>query len=90
MRALTADAQADPDLARALREQWFGPRRAVAAAIIHKGMRDGELRSDLDVEATLDLIFAPVYYRLVYGHQPLSEASAEQSVDQVLHGIVTG
>jgi AcrR family transcriptional regulator len=90
MRALTADAQADPDLARALREQWFGPRRAVAAAIIQQGMRDGQLRSDLDVEATLDLIFAPVYYRLVYGHQPLSEAFAEQSVDQVLHGIVTG
>jgi AcrR family transcriptional regulator len=90
MRALTADAQADPDLRRALREQWFGPRRAVAAAIIQQGMRDGQLRSDLDVEVTLDLIFAPVYYRLVYGHQPLSEAFAEQSVDQVLHGIVTG
>jgi hypothetical protein len=88
MRALTADAQGDPDLARALREQWFGPRRAVAAAIIQKGIRAGQLRSDLDVEVTLDLVFAPIYYRLVYGHEPLSEAFAEQSVDQVLHGIV--
>jgi AcrR family transcriptional regulator len=87
MRALTADAQADPDLARALREQWFGPRRAVAATIIHKGIRDGQLRSDLDVEVTLDLVFAPVYYRLVYGHEQLSEAFAEQAVDQVIHGI---
>src|SRR5258708_6277694 len=83
-----ADAQAAPALAGARREQGLGPGRAVAAAIIQKGMRDGQFRSDLDVEVTLDLIFAPVYYRLVYGHQPLSEASAEQSVDQVLHGIV--
>ncbi|MBM9508102.1 TetR/AcrR family transcriptional regulator [Actinacidiphila acididurans] len=86
MRALTADAQSQPELSRALREQWLGPRRAVAAELIRQGMSRGELRADLDVEITLDLIFAPVYYRLLYGHAELTEDFAERMVDQVLAG----
>ncbi|MFC9842931.1 TetR/AcrR family transcriptional regulator [Streptomyces sp. NPDC060223] len=87
MRALAADAQSDPEIAQALREQWLGPRRAVAAEIIREGIERGELRANLDLAATLDLVFAPVYYRLLFGHEPLDEAFAESCIDQVLTGI---
>jgi hypothetical protein len=87
MRSLVADAQSDPEIAQALREQWFAPRRAVAAQILREGMRTGELRPDLDLAATLDLIFAPVYYRLLFGHEPLDEEFAERTMDQALTGI---
>jgi AcrR family transcriptional regulator len=87
MRSLAADAQSQPEIARALREQWFGPRRAVAAEIIRKGIENGELRADLDLAATLDLVFAPVYYRLLFSHEPLDEEFAVRSIEQVLHGI---
>jgi AcrR family transcriptional regulator len=87
MRSLAADAQSQPEIARALREQWFGPRRAVAAEIIRKGIENGELRADLDLAVTLDLVFAPVYYRLLFGHEPLDEAFAARSIEHVLHGI---
>lgn len=87
LRALTADAQSQPEIAQALREQWLGPRRAVAAEVIRGGIEHGELRADLDIAATLDLIFAPVYYRLVYGHAPLTEEFAARAVDQLLDGI---
>jgi AcrR family transcriptional regulator len=87
MRALAADAQSQPEVAVALREQWFGPRRAVAAEIIRKGIENGELRGDLDLAATLDLVFAPVYYRLLFSHEPLDEEFAARSIEQVLHGI---
>ncbi|WP_187284462.1 TetR/AcrR family transcriptional regulator [Streptomyces sp. uw30] len=87
MRALAADAQSDPEIAQALREQWFGPRRAVAAEIIREGIERGELRANLDLAATLDLVFAPVYYRLLFSHEPLDEAFAEHCIDQVLTGI---
>ncbi|MBC3844465.1 TetR/AcrR family transcriptional regulator [Streptacidiphilus sp. 4-A2] len=59
MRALVADAQSDPEIAQALREQWLGPRRAVAAEIIRNGVLHGEFREDLDLATTLDLLFAP-------------------------------
>jgi AcrR family transcriptional regulator len=87
MRALAADAQSDPEIAQALREQWLGPRRAVAAEIIREGIARGELRADMDVAAALDLVFAPVYYRLLFSHEPLDEAFAERYIDHVLDGI---
>lgn len=87
MRALAADAQSDPEIGQALREQWLGPRRAVVADVIRKGMEAGELRPDLDVSATLDLVFAPVYYRLLFSHEPLDEAFAEHAVEYLIAGI---
>ena len=87
MRALAADAQSQPELAQALRERWFGPRRALAAAVIDRGIERGELRPDLNLAATLDALFGPIYYRLLFSHEPLDEAFASQLIDQVLRGI---
>lgn len=90
MRALAADAQSDPEIAQALREQWLSPRRAVTAEVLREGMRTGELRADLDIPTTLDLIFAPVYFRLLFDHEPLDEEFAERTVRQVFAGIAAG
>jgi len=87
MRVLVADAQSHDEIARALRDQWLRPRRAVSAAIIRRGMADGEFRPGLDVELVLDLLFAPVYYRLLLGHQDLDPQFPAVLVRQVVDGL---
>lgn len=87
MRSLIADAQSQDEIALALRDQWLRPRRAVAADLIAKAAADGELRSDLDVEVVLDLLFAPVYYRLLLGHENLDPRFAVASVRLLLDGL---
>ena len=87
LRALAAQAESDPEIARALHEQWLVPRRAVAAEILRGGVRAGELRADTDVTAAVDQLFAPVYHRLVFGHEPLDDALAEVLVDQLMGGL---
>jgi AcrR family transcriptional regulator len=87
MRALVAEAVSDPGLAAALREQWLAPRRAVALEILRRGQADGELRPDLDDAVVLDQLFAPVYHRLVYGHEPLDDGLADLLVDQLMRGL---
>jgi AcrR family transcriptional regulator len=86
MRALVSQAECDPEIARALRERWLGPRRAVAADIIRIGIERGEVRADIDVAVMSDQLFAPVYHRLVYGHDPLDDGLADRLVDQVMAG----
>jgi len=71
IRAVTAGAVSDPQLAEDLRQHWHRPRREVAAEILHRGMITGEIRDGLDVEAAIDLLFAPIYHRLLIGHVPL-------------------
>ncbi|SDT23342.1 TetR/AcrR family transcriptional regulator [Microlunatus soli] len=80
IRAVTARAESDAQLARDLREHWHRPRREVAADILRRGIRSGEVRPEIDVEATIDLLFAPIYHRLLVDHAPLGP----ELVDQLL------
>ncbi len=46
-------------------------------------MATGEVRPGPDVEAAIDILFAPIYHRLLIGHQPLDP----QLVDELLDGF---
>jgi AcrR family transcriptional regulator len=87
MRALVAQAQTDPDIARSLRERWLAPRRAVSLDVLRQGMARGEIRADIDAEAVLDQLFAPVYQRLFFAHAPRRDDLAAVLVAQLMRGI---
>lgn len=87
MRSLIADAQSQQEIAGALREQWLRPRRAVAAELVRQGVADGEFRSDIDVDITLDMLFGPIYYRLLIGHGPMTDEFAAASVAHLVAGL---
>jgi AcrR family transcriptional regulator len=87
MADLVAAAQADPDIRAALDEQWLRPRRQVAARLLRVAVERGELASRTDVAAAVDQLFAPVYHRLLLGHEPLHDALAATLVRQLLAGL---
>jgi len=87
MREIVAVAQSDPDIRSALEERWVRPRRVAAEQVLREAAERGELRADVDFAAALDQLFAPLYYRLLFGHEPLDERLAETLVRQVIGGI---
>jgi hypothetical protein len=87
MRALVAQAVAEPDIAEALRERWLGPRRAVTVTALRDAIASGELRADTDVAAAADQLFGPIYHRLFFGHDPLDDRLGDTLVDQLMRGI---
>ena len=87
MRALVAQAVAEPDIAEALREHWLGPRRAVAVVRAPTGSPAASSSPDTDVAAAADQLFGPIYHRLFFGHDPLDERLADALVDQLMRGI---
>ena len=87
MRSLVADAQSQEEIATAIRDQWLRPRRAIAADLVRQGMADGEFQAGLDVELVIDLLFAPVYYRLLLGHEPLDAPFAAATVRYLVEGL---
>lgn len=88
MRALVSQAECDPAIARAVRERWLAPRRAVTAEIVHAGIATGEFRSDVDPAVACDQLFAPIYHRLIFGHEPLDDELADRLVDQAVTGLL--
>lgn len=86
-RALIAEAQADPEVARGLADQLIvraeGPRRQRLAAARYRG----QLRADVDVTAAVEALYAPLYYRLLLGTALPSHEQVERLLDAVLGGI---
>jgi hypothetical protein len=46
-----------------------------------------EIPADTETEIALDLIYGPLYHRLLHGHAPLSDDFVKQAVDLALNGI---
>ncbi len=85
--ALLAEGQADPELADALRSRWLLVRRAEAREILELGIERGELREGLDPEVAVDILYGPIYYRLLVGHAPLDEDFADVLADHIFAGL---
>ena len=85
--ALVAEAQADPAFAEQYRERFVEPRRAQARPILVRAIERGELPASTDIELALDLLYGPLYHRLLHGHAPLNERFLRGLVDTVLDGL---
>jgi AcrR family transcriptional regulator len=85
--ALVADLANDADLAAEFRDRVFDPRRESTAITLRSAIARGDIRSDIDFDFVLDALAAPLYYRILFGHLPVSDRLAEQAVDTVLAAV---
>ena len=86
VRALLAEAQFDPELAKAFRENWTLPRRKLVHEILQEAIQQGGVRADIEIEAAIDAFYAPIYYRLQMGTGPISEAYIDTVFQQAMQG----
>lgn len=70
---IVAEAQSDPEIAREFRERFHYGRRAVVRETLEQWRLSGEISPGVNVEALMDLLYAPVYMRLMLGHAPLDD-----------------
>jgi AcrR family transcriptional regulator len=87
---LIAESQYDPETLADFRSRFWDDRRAAVVALIRRGVRNDELREGLDAELLAEVLYSPIYHRLLFGHRPLSEEYAEQAVDLVFDGAAAG
>ncbi|MGH3246925.1 MAG: TetR/AcrR family transcriptional regulator, partial [Trebonia sp.] len=85
--ALLTEAQADPVFAAQYRRHVVQPRRDQAREIFARAIGRGEVADRIDVEVALDLIYGPLYHRLLHGHAPLDDAFVRAAIDMALTGI---
>jgi hypothetical protein len=63
------------------------PRRKMAIAYFQQGIKSGFLRPDVDPNAMIDILYAPIYYRLQMGTGPLSDAYIDEIFDHAMKGL---
>jgi len=65
--------QSEPEILEAFRTHWVEPRRVEARKLLKQAMDSREIRSDIDPDAALDMLYGPLYLRLLLRHAPLDE-----------------
>lgn len=86
---MVAEGQSDPHILEEFRSRFFSQLLAPARDIIENGKASGELDKCLDTDLALDLIYGPIYYRLLVGHQPLNDALAKGLANKVVTALQT-
>lgn len=81
---IIAEGQADNEALENFRDRFLLPRRQAARAIIQQGIDTGEFDQKLDPELAMDILYGPIYYRLLIEHLPLDEDFAVNLPERVL------
>ena len=83
-RLISASAD-HPELMRSYRRQVLAPRRAAFAAALQRGIGQGLVRADVDLDHAIDLLIGPMAYRnLIRNEPPPGPELAGRIVDDVL------
>jgi AcrR family transcriptional regulator len=85
--ALLTEAQTDPAFAAEYRARFVEPRRDQAREIFQRAIKRGEIPPSTKVEVAIDLLYGPLYHRLLHGHAPLNDHFVRDVIDLALDGI---
>jgi AcrR family transcriptional regulator len=84
---LISEVQRDSALAAVWRVRFMEPVRDQHRVMIQRGIERGEIPVTTNVDVALDLLFGPLYHRLLQTHLPLSNDLARDVVDTVVSGL---
>jgi AcrR family transcriptional regulator len=86
--AMVAAAQSETELAKAFRNEFIARNRDAARILIERCIEDRLVVAPADIDLALDLIFGPLFYRLLMGHAPITRGLVDQLLETVIpeHG----
>ncbi|MEK8213735.1 TetR/AcrR family transcriptional regulator [Paenibacillus sp. FSL L8-0463] len=84
---IIGEGQLDEGLAEAYRTRYFKPRRLEARQLLEQGVKRGELHAELDIGICTDLIYGPIFYRLLLTGETLDDAYIEKLVKLGFQGV---
>src|ERR1019366_10009616 len=79
-----------PEFAALYREHFVQPRRDAIRPVLLRAIARGEIAPDTDLEVSLDLLYGPIYHRLLHRHAPLNDRFATQVIEAVIAAISCG
>jgi AcrR family transcriptional regulator len=84
---MIAAAQNDSELAKIFYNHFVLKSREEGRALLARAVAEGDVKAGADIEAALDLVYAPLYFRLLIGHGPLNAGFTDTIIDLALDGI---
>jgi Tetracyclin repressor-like, C-terminal domain len=79
MQGLVSEVATNPELGESVRDRVVGARLTEARRIVDRGIERGDVRTDIDYELAHELLFGPVYYRLLLSGGALDRGSSRRA-----------
>ena len=83
MLALIGQAQHDVAIAKVFQRRYLDDRRALDRMILERGVARGDVRDDIDLDLVIDVLYGPIYHRVLLTGLPISSQFIDALVDQV-------
>ena len=81
---IIGEGQGDVEVLREYRDRYVHKRRAVTREAIERAIASGEFKRKIDPEFLIDLIYGPIYYRLLVQHQKVDQRFGQELVDAAM------
>jgi AcrR family transcriptional regulator len=82
-----AEGQSDPEVLEHFRESFLDHARGAARDTIAAGVKSGLFAKNVNLDAAVDLIYGPLYFRLLAGHRPVNRAFAKAVSDMAVQAL---
>lgn len=86
---IIAESQYDPSTLADFRGRFWDGRREAVDALIERGVKAREIRGDVNVDVIVEMLYSPVYLRLLFGYLPLSESYVDSALEVAFDGVGT-
>jgi hypothetical protein len=80
-------AQSDPAVADALAAQIINPRVSACRKRLEKALEAGQISAGADLDAAVELLYGPLYHRLLLHTRPLSGEQANTVLELAFTGL---
>lgn len=80
---IIAEGQADPSVLREFRERFHYGRRALIREMLEEWRKTTDIPVPQSIETLAELLYAPVYMRLMIGNGPLDDRFAQEHINFV-------
>lgn len=86
---MLASADPETELSKAFRQHFILARREEGRRILAGAVAGRELTADFDRDLVLDLLYGPIFFRILVGHAPADESFCLRLLDQLLAGLAS-
>ncbi len=87
---MLAAAEPDSELARAFRHRVILAAREEGRRLLRQAVTDGALRRGIDLDVALNVLYGPLFLRVLLGHGPVDTRFADRVVALALRGLRKG
>lgn len=85
--SMLAAADSASELSKAFRNHFVLARRAEGRVLLERAIAEKLVRKNLDLEVALDMLYGPVFFRLLLGHAPLDERFMDDVLAEAMRGL---